>query len=115
MSYSNLLHRIYVSTVANVIWLVLIQVIKQLSSIQKPIVLMSPMIVLVAHCACPFAQLSTASSNNIHPHVVNCYNFNISNLIFACFSFSMVPKTIPHIIKRGKPDKVFIHALLPSQ
>lgn len=28
---------------------------------------------------------------------------------------SMVPKTIPHVIKRGRPDKVLVHALLPSQ
>lgn len=27
----------------------------------------------------------------------------------------MVPKTIPHVIKRGAPGKVLVHALHPSQ
>lgn len=38
--------------------------------------------------------------------------------LFSMFRFirsSMVPKTIPHVIKRGKPDKMLVHALLPCQ
>lgn len=34
---------------------------------------------------------------------------------FDSLSSSMVPKTIPHIVKRGVPGKVLVHALHPSQ
>lgn len=55
--------------------------------------------------------------------IIDCIRYTIIQIwihtctIFNIFSyfFSMVPKTIPHVIKRGKADKVLVHALLPSQ
>lgn len=82
--------------------------IKRLPLMLKPTFLKLQMIVLDAQFACPCALLSIALSTNL-------FNFNLKSDIKINYfmNFRMVPKEIPHLIKRGLPGDVvtLVHAL----
>lgn len=75
---------------------------------------MSLMIVLDVHFVCLCVQLLTVLGIPLYKcEFTTTHTRTIFNIV--SYFFSMVPKTIPHVIKRGKADKVLVHALLPSQ
>lgn len=88
MANFSLFRRIYVSTVANVIWLVPTQVIKPLNLMRKHIGRMSLTTVPVARCVCRCAQSSTVSSNEkIFNSISLVFHHFILKMIFSFYPF----------------------------
>lgn len=75
------------------------------------------MIVLDVHCVYRFVQLLIVSGIINETRENNSCEYGNNDNNFS-FPHSMVPKTIPHVIKRGTKSSqpaMAVHALSPSQ